>query len=63
MIHRSERNRQIIELRLAGETLASIGARFGLTRQAVHYIIKNSAILDYLEDMAELEKKCRNTKT
>ena len=57
MIHRSERNRQIIDLHLAGETLASIGARFGLTRQAVHYIIKETSIRDYLEDMEQLEKQ------
>jgi predicted DNA-binding protein YlxM (UPF0122 family) len=54
---KSERNQQIIDLRLAGSPLSSIGMRFGISKQAVHQIIKRNQILflEYLEDMERLD--------
>ena len=34
------RNRRIAELRDKGNTLASIGARFGVSRQRIHQILR-----------------------
>jgi uncharacterized protein YjiK len=58
MARRSERNMQIIELRLSGSTLSQIGARFNMSKQAVHYITKDEWVLlrEYLEDMEKIEQ-------
>ena len=57
MKHRSDRNQKIIDLRLSGVTLASIGVQFGISRQAVHRIVKDEEALvrEHLEDMDRLE--------
>jgi predicted DNA-binding protein YlxM (UPF0122 family) len=56
MARQSERNQQIVDLRRSGATLASIGAKFNLSRQAVHHIVKEEEKLlrEYLEDMERL---------
>ena len=55
---RKLRNRAIIDLRLnSNATLSSIGKQFGMTKQAIHCIVRRDERLlqEYLEDMERIE--------